>query len=301
MVKPVSRSVDAVVQSAANRERRSHSRPKHGSTPPPPTPTAPSTARRRNRWSARQWILGGGPSSVTRRGRRRGTLPSPTERRGGAVPSHSLPSWRRCTASSSGGNCCATLSFLPHKKNRSPSGWLAVCAFLFVVAGAERTRGPAHYRHPRRDRRLPVAGPLLILMCWAIHKVVGDIFAELTVATTPVPSPHEIAWQLEQEGPACHPHRGGRGPPDAQQPSPRGDAQRRDRSRSPLPDPPRPPWKVSVTHDIDTQAVRLVYGILDENLVLLPVAVATAVAEDLKDPCPDGPTATPGGFEPARI
>jgi hypothetical protein len=30
------------------------------------------------------------------------------------------------------------------------------------------------------------------------------------------------------------------------------------------------------------EAVRLVYGILDENLVLLPVAVATAVAEDLE-------------------
>ena len=36
-------------------------------------------------------------------------------------------------------------------------------------------------------------------MCWAIHKVVSGIFDELTVATTPIPSPSEIALQLEQE------------------------------------------------------------------------------------------------------
>ena len=35
-------------------------------------------------------------------------------------------------------------------------------------------------------------------------------------------------------------------------------------------------------HDIETRTRRLVYGILNDNLVLLPLGVATAVAEDLE-------------------
>jgi len=85
-------------------------------------------------------------------------------------------------------------------KKQIAIGWLAVCAVLFVVAGEVNAHG-----HQRAGTILAViggcllAGPLFILMCWAIHKVIADIFSELTVATTPVPSPNEIARQLEQE------------------------------------------------------------------------------------------------------
>ena len=79
-------------------------------------------------------------------------------------------------------------------------GWLAVCAGLFVAAAVANGHG-----HQQVSGTLAVIGgcilaaPLLVLWCWVIHKFVSGIFDELTVATTPIPSPGEIAWQLQQE------------------------------------------------------------------------------------------------------
>jgi hypothetical protein len=75
-----------------------------------------------------------------------------------------------------------------------------VCAGLFVAAGEENAHGHQHVASILGViGGCTLAAPLLNLMCWAIHKVISGIFDELTVATTPIPSAGEIAWQLEQE------------------------------------------------------------------------------------------------------
>ena len=163
------------------------------------SPTSTRHTRQRNKWSARQWILGAALLLLM----------------GGIAVAHSALSHRTsgwvgtlAFAAFVGALYCVVKwwkllrhPLVPYRiKKRIAICWLAVCAFLFVTAGELNAHG-----HRHAGSTLGVVGgcilaaPLLILMCWAIHKAVSGIFDELTVATTPIPSPGEIAWQLEQE------------------------------------------------------------------------------------------------------
>jgi hypothetical protein len=160
---------------------------------------APPRLRRRNKWPAGKWfraavlllLLGGvdvAHAAVTHRAAGSGGTIAFIAFAGA---SYGLVKWWKLLRH----------PLLPYRtKKQIAVYWLAVCAGFFVAAGEENAHGHQHVAGILGGiGGCLLAGPLLILMCWAIHKVIADIFNELTVATTPIPSPHEIARQLEEE------------------------------------------------------------------------------------------------------
>jgi hypothetical protein len=162
-------------------------------------PTSPMPAIRWNKWSAGQWfalaiavvLLGGGDVAHS-------ALSHRTSAWGGTIAFltfvgalYSLVKWWRLLRH----------PLVPYRtKKQIAICWLAVCTGLFVAAGEENAHGHQHVAGILGAiGGCTLAAPLLILMCWAIHKIISGIFDELTVATTPIPSPGEIAWQLQQE------------------------------------------------------------------------------------------------------